>query len=216
MLQAAEEALKQTIQSYDRTATSYAERTAIMPMPEQRERFMELLATPAGRILDLGCGPGRDTRFYRERAYSVTGVDLSGGMLAEARRRVPGGQFIQADMRRLPLRSASFNGLWASASLLHLPKHSAGLALAEMQRVLAGNGLLFLAVKQGTAESWREPEGAGPRFYFAYYEAEELARKVEQAGFEILSLSENHSQVQRHPDGSPVRWINLYARKVSQ
>lgn len=215
-MQLAEEALKRTIQSYDRTAESYAQRTSAIQLPEQCERFIEFLATPNGRILDLGCGPGRDTLFYQSQGYRVTGVDLSMGMLQEARRRVPGGQFIQADMRQLPLPDRRFNGLWASASLLHLPKQSAGLALAEMRRVLAPKGLLFLTVKKGTAESWREPEGEGPRFYFAYYQAEELLNKVAQAGFEILSLSENHSQVQFQPDGSPVCWINLYARKLSR
>lgn len=215
-MQSSEEALKQTIHSYDRTATSYAQRTFQTPMPRQREWFIEFLPTPAARILDLGCGPGRDTLFYQGRAFNVTGVDLSIGMLEEARRRVPGGQFVQADMRRLPLKSGSFDGIWASASFLHLPKQSAEIALAEMERVLAEDGLLFLAVKRGEAESWREPEDAEARFYFAYYLSEELAGKVNRAGFEILSLTEIFSRVQFHPDGSPVCWINLYARKLNR
>ena len=73
-----------------------------------------------------------------------------------------------------------------------------------------------MAVKRGENESWREPEDAPARFYFAYYQYDELASHVRQAGFEILSLSENFSKEQKHPDGSPVCWINLYARKVSQ
>jgi ubiquinone/menaquinone biosynthesis C-methylase UbiE len=176
---------------------------------------MEFLATPGAKILDLGCGPGRDTRFYREQAYRVVGADLSAGMLAEARQREPGGVFVQADMRRLPFRDSSFQGVWASASFLHLPKESAGRALNEMKRILALNGVLFLAVKRGETEGWREPEDAPQRFYFAYYHSDELAAKVMQPGFEILSLSENFSKEQKHPDGSPVCWINLYARKVS-
>lgn len=213
-MHSSEEALKQTIRSYDRTATSYAERTYNIPLPSQRDWFMDYLAAPGASILDLGCGPGRDTRFYREQSYRVVGADLSLGMLEEARRRNPDGIFVQADMRRLPFKDGSFQGIWASASFLHLPKQSAGRALNEMQRVLDDNGVLFMAVKRGQAESWREPEDAPARFYFAYYRSDELAAKVRQAGFEILSLSENFSKVQKQPDGSPVCWINLYARKV--
>ena len=213
-MQSSEQALKQTIQSYDRTAASYAQRTYQNPMHRQREWFIEFLANPAARILDLGCGPGRDTLFYRSRGFQVIGADLSFGMLEEARRRVPEGQFIQADMRRLPLKSASFEAIWASASFLHLPKQSAGLALAEMERVLTKEGWLYLAVKRGEAESWREPEDAAARFYYAYYSSEELAAIVCRAGFEIWSLTESFSTTQVQPDGSPVCWISLYARKL--
>lgn len=210
-----EEALRQTIRSYDRTAIRYAQLTSKIPLPSQRDLFMDYLATPGASLLDLGCGPGRDTLFYREQGYRVVGADLSFGMLEEAQRRVSGGAFVQADMRRLPFKDGCFQGLWASASFLHVPKETAGKALNEMHRVLAEKGVLFMAVKRGEDESWREPEDAPNRFYFAYYQSEELAVKVEKLGFEILSLSENFSKQQKHPDGTPVCWINLYARKVS-
>lgn len=215
-MHSAEQALKLTIQSYNRTAASYAERTHHSQMYRQRDWFIEFLPVQNAHILDLGCGPGWDTLYFRGRGYHVTGVDLSSGMLEEARQRVPGNAFVQADMRRLPLQSGSFGAVWACASLLHLPKESAMLALAEIARVLAPGGLLFLAVKQGEAESWREPADAVNRFYFAYYLSEELADLTGQVRFEILSLAENHSRVQFHPDGSPVRWINLFARKVDR
>lgn len=215
-MHSSEEALRQTIRSYDRTAAGYAERTYKIQQPSQRGSFMSYLASPGASILDLGCGPGRDTNFYREQSYRVVGADLSQGMLEEARRRTPGGTFVRADMRRLPFKDRSFQGIWASASFLHLPKGSAGLALNEMQRVLDDNGVLFMAVRRGEAESWREPEDAPARFYFAYYQSDELAAKVGQAGFEILSLSEYFSKDQKQPDGSPVCWINLYARKARQ
>ena len=213
-MHSSEEALKQTIRSYDRTAANYAERTYNNPQTSQRDLFMGYLAVPEASILDLGCGPGRDTHFYREQSYRVVGADLSLGMLEEAHRRNPGGVFVQADMRRLPFKDSSFQGIWASASFLHLPKQSAARALNEMRRVLGESGILFMAVKRGQDESWREPEGAPARFYYAYYQSDELAAKVQRAGFEIISLSENFSKEQKQPDGSPVCWINLYARKT--
>lgn len=211
--------LAKTIRSYDQTAFTFAEKNYQISLNDQYEGFQKLLSKPdanAVRVLDLGCGPGRDTLYFGQQGYAVIGVDLSAGMLAEAVRRVPQGQFIQADMRWLPFASGAFGGVWACASLLHLPKSLAGVALAEMWRVLEPAGAVFLAVKRGTADIWRgsADEDDEPGFFFAHYLPSEIRDLVEDAGFVIKGISENTSTTNIEPDGSPVRWINLYARKV--
>ncbi len=212
-----EEAILKTIRSYDLTAASFAQKNYQIELLEQKERFISMLpAEERPALLDLGCGPGRDTLYFGGQGYPVVGVDLSWGMLDEALRRVPAGRFVQADMRRLPLAAGSFGGIWACASLLHLPKTAAGVALAEMYRVLRPGGTLFLAVKRGSDESWRGPEGAELRFFFAHYLPSEIWNRVAEAGFEVRGIAENVSTTNVEPDGSPVRWINLYARKVEE
>src|SRR4051794_33177282 len=94
-LYTAEQALKLTIQSYNRTAAIYAQRTHHSQMSRQRDWFLELLPSPTARLLDLGCGPGWDTLYFHNRGFNVTGIDLSSGMLEEAGQRVPGNAFIQ-------------------------------------------------------------------------------------------------------------------------
>jgi ubiquinone/menaquinone biosynthesis C-methylase UbiE len=212
-----EESTAITIDSYDRTAASFAEKNYQIEMLEQKARFTGLL--PAGErpaLLDLGCGPGRDTLYFGQQGYAVVGADLSAGMLAEAVRRVPGGGFVQADMRCLPFATNSFGGIWACASLLHLPRPDAPLALAEMARVLSPGGALFLGVKRGFDESWRGHEDDELRFFFTYYLPSEIWDKVAEAGFEVRAIAENVSPTRTEPDGSPVRWINLYAVKGSR
>lgn len=209
-----EETTNLTMRSYDQTAFSFAEKNYQIEMLEQKARFTGLL--PAGerpRLLDLGCGPGRDTLYFGQQGYPVVGADLSAGMLAEAARRVPQGRFVQADMRSLPFTAHSFGGIWASASLLHLPRPDAAIALAEMVRVLAPGGALFLGVKRGVDASWRGHEGEELRFFFTYYLPSEIWNKVVGAGFEVQAIAENTSSTRIEPDGQPVRWINLYALK---
>lgn len=172
-------------------------------------------------VLDAGCGPGRDARALAEYGLPVLGVDLSQGMLDEAgertARRLPNGfvRYALMDLRRLELPDASCRGVWASASLLHLPKRIAPRAMAELARVLRPGGplALFLKAREGDqAEEELQPYPFGevtgsPRF-FAYYTPDEVRALVEGAGLEVL-------EQEIVPDGRPgaPSWIVTLARK---
>lgn len=107
-------------------------------------------------------------------------------MLAQAR-QYPASGLVQADMRSPPFKDEAFGGVWCSASLLHLPKQDAPLALAEMRRVLAPGGPLLLGIQEGDGEGWEPSPYAVPveRFFARYREAEAEAM-LARAGFEIL------------------------------
>ena len=172
-------------------------------------------------VLDAGCGPGRDTRALAAYGLPVLGVDLSQGMLDEAgertARRLPTGfvRYALMDLRRLELPDASCRGVWASASLLHLPKSAAPRAMAELARVLRPSGPLALFLKRregGQAEEELQPYPFGavtdaPRF-FAYYTPDEVRALVEGAGLEAL-------EQEVVPDGRPgaPSWVTILARK---
>ncbi len=87
---------------------------------------------PDARILDLGCGAGRDAAVFTGLGHWVAGMDLSMGMLLEANRRAPG-SYLQGDMTRLPFAPESFDAAWLNASLLHLPRELAPGVLAGVQ-----------------------------------------------------------------------------------
>jgi SAM-dependent methyltransferase len=189
-------------------ARTYAERWFGFRLHDEMARFTAHLA-PGARVLDAGCGPGQNTAWLTEQGYVATGVDRSGGMLREARRRGVAAPLVQADLRHLPFRSASYDGLWACASLLHMPKRYARAALSEMGRVV-DRGILYAAVKRGRGEAWVEDEGGGRRF-FAYYDPDELRALVTQAGWKVLSCWQTEDSAGRsHP------WINLLARSGVQ
>ncbi|HKS70429.1 MAG TPA: class I SAM-dependent methyltransferase [Ktedonobacterales bacterium] len=172
-------------------------------------------------VLDAGCGPGRDARVLAAYGLPVLGVDLSQGMLDEAgertARRLPTGfvRYALMDLRRLELPDASCRGVWAAASLLHLPKRVASRAMAELARVLRPGGPLALFLKRREGEQAEEemqpyPFGevtTAPRF-FAYYTPDEVRALVEGAGLEVL-------EQEVLPDGRPgaPSWVAILARK---
>ena len=190
--------------AYDARARAYAGRWFRVRLNDQMARWTGHLA-PGARVLDVGCGAGRDVAWLTELGYAAVGVDLSGEMLREARRRGVTAPLVQADLRQLPFRSSSYRGIWACASLLHIPKAQAGRALREMARVVHP-GTIYIAVKRGVGEAWVEEEGRGRRF-FAYYDPDELCALVRQAGCTVRSCWETEDRA-----GRSRSWINVLAR----
>ncbi|MFQ5576840.1 MAG: NUDIX domain-containing protein [Anaerolineae bacterium] len=191
--------IAKTTQTYNALAHHYTQKLLTFTLDEQIDRFSGYLK-PGGLILDLGCGPGRDIHAFQKRGFRVVGLDRSAGMLAEAAKR-GAGPLVLADMRRLPFARHSFKGVWASASLLHLPNADLTPALTGINRAL-DHGHLYLSVKEGQAEAWRGHGEHGRRFFSDYHPAEvELA--LERADFHVL-------WAQRSPDGAgrDTGWIN--------
>jgi SAM-dependent methyltransferase len=144
---------------------------------------------PDGRVLDLGCGPGFDSVDLSKQGLAVVGVDVTRAMLAASRERPECRQgLVQGDSRSLPFRNAAFAGVWASASLLHLPKSQVGAALAEVARVMANGGVFYSAMKEGTQDGFDEPApGAAisSSRYFAHYRVAEWTALLEGGGFRV-------------------------------
>lgn len=185
-----------TIATYDRIAERYAGRTFDdTGLTDRYAAFAQAIVNQAPaarfRILDAGCGPGRDSKWLRERGFQVVGVDLSSGMLAEARRRAPDVDFRQADLRRLDFPNDYFDGIWCSASLLHLPRADVPGVLVSFRRFL-GHGHLYVSVKLGQGEEVEEAAyGPGnPRFY-TYFSRHEMELYLERAGFEVRRVWEH-------------------------
>jgi ubiquinone/menaquinone biosynthesis C-methylase UbiE len=122
-----------TEEAYDLIAQEYTVRHLEMPprIAELGARFLGYLA-PGSRILDVGCGSGRDMAWMEAQGLRTTGIDLSSGMLAQARQRVRG-EVWQMDMCHLTFPEASFDGIWCSSSLLHVPQALAPDALSQMR-----------------------------------------------------------------------------------
>jgi 8-oxo-dGTP pyrophosphatase MutT (NUDIX family) len=181
----------------------FAERWFGMRLTAEMGRFVDRLG-PGARVLDVGCGPGHDTAWLAEMGFDAAGVDLSFGMLQEGVRRGVSAPLFQADMRRLPFRSGSLDGLWVCASLLHVPKDEVNAVLRELARVVYP-GHIAVTVKRGEGEAWTEDE-RGRRRFFAYYGADEIQLRMERNGFEVLGCWEEPDHAGReHP------WFNVLA-----
>ncbi len=189
--------MNDTIRSYDQSASEFAERWFALRLATEMERFAGRLG-PGSRVLDVGCGPGRDAAWLAEMGFDAAGVDLSFEMLQEGRRRGVTVPLIQADMRHLPFRKGSLDGLWVCASLLHVRKDAVNEVLRELSRVVYP-GHIAIAVKRGEGETWVEGEDGRKRF-FAYYSADEIQLRMERCGFEVLGCWENPDLEGREPD----------------
>ncbi|HEV2136802.1 MAG TPA: class I SAM-dependent methyltransferase [Terracidiphilus sp.] len=175
---------------YDRIAGEYARK--IYPELEGKPFDRELLNRFAkatenhGAVCDLGCGPGHVARFLRNADADVFGIDLSPGMVAQARALNPEIEFRQGNMLELPLPDGSLAGIAAFYSVVNLPFSSLDQVFSEMERVLIPGGLLLLAFHVGDgvirpAELWGQPVS----MEFFYFETAEIERKLRAAGFEI-------------------------------
>jgi len=190
--------------AYDGIAAIYAVRNAAVY--DAIIEYGSLLLThvgPDARLLDLGCGPGRDAAWLTAHGASVIGADLSAGMLTLARAAIPG-RLVQLDMRRLPFTDGAFAGVWGMASLLHLPKAEMAGALREIRRVLIPNGGLVLGLQAGIEEGWEDsPYDTAVQRYFARYQPEEVAALLTTAGFRVRQRGETHER-QKH-------WMQWFA-----
>ncbi len=178
-----------TQNSYDTTASEYAAQTAALHPAEYAEAFLARIP-PKGTILDLGCGPGRDARVFSERGYNVTGVDISPEMVRLASQAAPSAHFYVMNMTALAFPPHFFDGIWAGASLLHLPKKLIPQVLHQLKTLLKPSGTLYLSVKEGVGEQMVSDirYGGCPKFW-SYFQQEELHGLLIQAGFQVIDIS---------------------------
>jgi SAM-dependent methyltransferase len=195
--------IAETQHTYDLIAGEFAERAA-SPDPHIVQRLSHLAsALPAGGLVaDVGCGPGRDAILLRRQGFRVVGLDLSFGQLRA--RGLPG--LIQADMRRLPLRAGSVDGIWCQAALLHLPRALVPGVLADFGRAVRRGGALCLSVAEGDGEGFEVASnyGSDRRRWFTFHRAPELISLVTAAGFTVQQTSRHRS----HRD-----WLSLDAAR---
>jgi SAM-dependent methyltransferase len=185
--------------TYDRVAPYYAERFLheLEAKPFDRNllaRFARAVAPPASEVApvcDLGCGPGHVAGFLAGHGVSVMGIDRSAGMVEEARRHFPEVTFARGDMTSLGRPDASFSGIVCFYALIHLPRPSVPLALAEMHRVLAEGAPLLLAVHGGSGslhatEMLEQPADLDATLF----SLPELTGLLEVAGFALVEAHE--------------------------
>jgi SAM-dependent methyltransferase len=164
----AKSVLESTIKYYNANARAYSEQTLHVDLSHLYERFGRLLP-PGAHILDAGCGSGRDTKAFLERGYRVTPIDASRELVrfASAYTRHPCQVLRFQDMAF----QGVFDGLWACASLLHVPNEEIQDVLALMIKALKPGATLYISLKEGEGERIAE-DGR----FFADYTRESFER----------------------------------------
>lgn len=163
------------------------------------------------KVLDLGCGPGVDTAKLSTNGLLVEGFDLSDGLLEIAKELNPGLKFTQGDMRELPYGDDVFDGVFAKASLLHIPKEDIHLVLDEIHRVLKNDALVHIAIKEGNAEMTLKEDDYGYEYsrFFSFWNVDTFLAELKKHGFTIVK----HDTFKKNKPGATV-WIKILAQRV--
>ena len=176
-------------ETYDCGSKEYADyfKTPHEFIEPERQQFIQRL--PIGsKILDCGCGPGMDTERFFQLGYNVTAIDLSERFVTLTKERVQTADVKKMDMRYLEFPQASFDGLWASFSLLHIHASDVERTLFGFRRVLRPTGVLFVAVHRGLKTNWVKTTISGMErdTYVQEWVQAEIEDVVRSSGFTIL------------------------------
>lgn len=201
-----------TISTYDKTAPAYIAKVQAYAPEKERELFASLVK-PSGTILDAGCGSGRDANHFASQGFSVTGIDLSSGLLSYARDHAnKNATFIEMDLRNIQL-TTPFDGIWACASLLHLARGEFAPVIRNFQHMLTPGGVLFLLMKEGTGERLvTSGTIEGDTRFFTYYMSGEIKDCLEGAGLTMIDQY-TWDQKDRNTERPHEVWISTFARK---
>ena len=186
---------------YDTNGQEFFDGTVNTDMSSHYDDFLKLLPKN-GNILDAGCGSGRDTLNFKSRGYNVTAIDGSEKMCELA------SEYAGVNVRQMQFQEIEFHdcfdGIWASASLLHVPSDELKDVLKRLKKSLKDNGIFYASFKLGNFEGERNG-----RFFNDF--TEETARKLfENAGFEIIKTWLTHdARIERQDE----KWVNILVKK---
>jgi SAM-dependent methyltransferase len=167
-------------------------------------RGIAAVAQPPFVLLDLGCGPGRDLAYFKSLGHEAVGLD---GALAfvEMAREATGCEVLHQSFLALDLPPARFHGVFANASLFHVPTQELPRVLRELRETLKDDGVLFASNPHG-----QDTEGYHGARYGAYHSLESWRAVVTAAGF---------SEIEHYyrPAGKPRSeqpWLATVWRKI--
>ena len=148
---------------------------------EERANFLALLQSKEKRsLLEMGAGPGHDSKFFQDTGLAVTCIDLSPEMVKLCQQKGLSAQVM--DMTDLNFHPDSFDAVYALNSLLHIPKANFRTVLKNVKKVLKPSGLFYLGVYGSDKESEgiREQDTYNPKRFFSFYTDENIQKTTSE------------------------------------
>ena len=194
--------MDKTLKYYAENAEDFVNSTVDADLSPTREKFLSRLE-PGAAILDFGCGSGRDAKIFLDRGYKVTAADGSAEIcaLASAYLGIPVRQMLFTELAGCDV----YDGIWACASILHVPSDDLPDVFRRMLTALRSGGVIYTSFKYGTFEGERN----GRRF--CDFTEEKFAAFA--ARFPELRIEEQWITNDVRPGRSGERWLNLLLRK---
>lgn len=195
---------KVTIANYNNSAESFWEGTKDHDVSQNIAAFLNALPEDKPLdVLDFGCGPGRDVHAFKALGHNPVGLDGSQSFCEMARKH-SACPVLHQQFLSLELEDNSFDGIFANASLFHVPSKELPRVLLELHAALRPNGILFTSNPRGEAEGWN-----GER-YGHYMELEVSKGFLQTAGFEI-------THYYYRPEGLPCEqqpWLAIVSKAL--
>lgn len=188
-----EEKKKGIIDDYNDIAREYAEEF-FYDTSDDKYIDIFLQSLEGSKVLDVGCGNGRDCKYISQKGFNVNGIDLSVGMLEIAKERVPNGKFEIMDITDITYPDNSYDGIISNCSLFHIPAEELPKTLSSFRRVLKPNGKLLLILQEGNGETMvEEPYRPGVHIYMNYFSVEQIQNLLQEYGFSINYLGKEEA-----------------------
>jgi SAM-dependent methyltransferase len=191
-----------TVEYYNKNAAEYFESTVNIDMQDICEKYIGLLPE-GGSILDLGCGSGRDSDYFISCGFDVTAMDASVQLCELAGIHI-GQHVLNLSFSEIDFVEV-FDGIWANASLLHVPGIKIDNIMQKIIRSMKSGGILYMSFKYG------EQEGMQNGRYYTYYRSKTLKELI--AKFSQLELIEIRKSQDIRAEMDTL-WISAFVRKI--
>lgn len=166
---------------------------------DEMQKFKKFL--PNGKVIEFGAGAGKDAKTLISLGYEYLGTDASVGLLKLAKERNPGTKFIQKYIHELEPSIGQFDGFWASAVLLHIPREEIVDSLKSISSIIKPNGVGFITLKEGEGNRIDKDTGR----LFTYFKEEEFREYLFETGFTTLDVDYRKTPKEN--------WLIFYVQK---
>ena len=194
-----------TLDYYNKNSEEYFNSTLNVDMTNTYKEFLKLVPK-GGKILDLGCGSGRDSMNFMKLGYEVTSVD-GAKELAKKASVLLGKEVIVSTFEELELKE-KFHGIWACASLLHIKREDLKIVLNNLYNNLDDNGVFYMSFKYGEKEYVDDKN----RYFNCFTDESIISFINENTKYNILGLYITEDKLGRVNE---VKWVNLICNKKS-
>lgn len=191
-----------TLNYYNQNADSFTQGTVSVDFSQVQDKFLERL-NEGDYILDFGCGSGRDTKYFLKKGMVVDAIDGSVNLCKLA------SEYTGIKVRNILFQELDeqekYDGIWACASILHLPKEELSVVLDKMIAALKKNGIIYTSFKYGDFEGKRNGR------YFIDFTVESFKEFIENvADVEIVEYWITGDVRQGRGEE---RWLNIILQK---
>ncbi|MCB6611026.1 class I SAM-dependent methyltransferase [[Clostridium] symbiosum] len=194
--------MQDSLNYYNEHAREFSDNTIAVDFKNMQDKFLAYLE-PGSRILDFGCGSGRDTKYFLSRGYDTDASDGSEELVKIA------SEYTGIQVRRMLFQeldvTEKYDGIWACSSILHLPYAELADVIIRMGKALVLHGIAYTSFKYGNGEGVRNGR------FFTDMTEEKITGLLNET--DVFKIEEIWITSDVRPGREVEKWLNLILRK---